>query len=158
MGQGYVPIPPPPPPPMATPKSWFSQNWKWFAPTVILVPVLLLVLLGGGIMFFVSGAMKSSEPYHYALAAAEHNPQIERELGSPVEPGWFLTGNISVAGSSGDADIVIPLKGKLRHGTLHVAAKKSNDIWTYQEMEVSIDGDPSPIPLLSSSGSPQDKD
>ena|ERR1700742_4479873 len=148
MSYGSVPVPPPPPAIVRQP-SWFSRNWKWFLPTVILGPLLLITLFIGGIFAFVSGLMKSSEPYHRALAAAENNPQVVRELGEPLEPGfWSLSGSINETNSTGDAEITIPLKGKLRQGKVHVVAKESGGVWTYQTMDISIDGDPAPIQLM----------
>ena len=145
MSYGYVPAPIPQ---MVPQKSWFSRNWKWFLPTIILGPLLLLALFIGGILSFVFGMMKSSEPYHYAVATAQNNPEVIRELGAPVEPGWFTSGNINVSGSSGAAAMAISLNGKLRHGSVLVIAKESDGNWTYQKLEVLVDGHDTPIQLL----------
>ncbi len=155
MSYGYAPAPIPQ---MVSPKSWFSRNWKWFLPTVILGPLLLFALFIGGILTFVFGMMKSSEPYQHAVAIAQNNPQVIRELGGPVEPGWFTKGNINVSANSGDADLAIPLNGKLHHGIVYVVAKKSDGIWTYQKLEVLIDGHESPVQLLPSMATPHNKD
>jgi hypothetical protein len=155
MSYGYVPAPIPQVVPQPT---WYSRNWKWFLPTVILGPLLLLALVVGGLMTFVFGLMKSSEPYQYAVAVAQKDPQVLRELGGPVEPGWFTTGNINVSGSSGEADIAIPLNGKLRRGELFVVAKKLAGVWSYQRLEVLVDRHERPIPLLPGRISPEKKD
>ena len=155
MSYGYAPTPIPQ---MVPQESWFSRNWKWFLPTVILGPLLLLALFIGGILTIVLGSMKSSEPYQHAVAAAQDNPEVIRELGGPVEPGWFIQGNINVSSSSGNAEMSIPLNGKLHHGVVHVVAKKSNGIWTYQKLEVLIDGHESPVQLLPSMATPDNKD
>src|SRR5258708_11554092 len=97
MSSGYLPAPPPA---MALPKNWFSRNWKWFIPTLILGLVLLLTLVVGGLLTFVFGLLKSSEPYQHAVAVASSNPDVVRELGTPIVPGWYLSGNINVSGSS----------------------------------------------------------
>ena len=68
MSYGYVPGPPLPPPTVQG-HNWFSRNWKWFIPTVILVPILAIALFVGGILSFVFGMIKSSEPYQHAVAA-----------------------------------------------------------------------------------------
>jgi len=157
MSYGYVPAPPPPPPAAQGP-SWFSRNWKWFIPTVIVVPVLLIALFIGGIVTLVFGMIKSSEPYQHALAAASQNARVTTELGEPVEPGWLASGNINESGAAGEANLAIPLNGKLRHGTVFVVARKSAGIWRYERLEVEIDGRPDRINLLPSPPQePEDK-
>jgi hypothetical protein len=44
--------------------------------------------------------------------------------------------------------MAIPLNGALRHGTVYVTAKKSNGVWSYQRLEVEIEGAPGHINLL----------
>jgi hypothetical protein len=155
MSYGYAPTPIPP---MVPQPSWFSQNWKWFLPTIILGPLLLLALFIGGILTFVFGMMKSSEPYHHAVATAQNNPEVLRELGDPVEPGWFTSGSINLSGSSGAADMAISLNGKLRHGSVHVIANESGGTWTYQKLEVFVDGHDTPIQLLPDPVLPENPD
>jgi hypothetical protein len=149
-------MPAPPPPPMALPKSWFSRNWKWFVPTLICGLVLLLALFVGGLLTFIFGVMKWSEPYQHAVAVASSNPDVARELGTPIVPGWFLSGNINVSGGSGDANLAIPLKGRIHRGTVYVVAKKTGGVWTYTILQALVDGHRVPIELLPTSP-PQDE-
>jgi hypothetical protein len=146
MNSGYIPAPPQHP--LALPKSWFARNWKWFVPTLILGLVLLLALFVGGLVTFVFGLLKSSEPYQHAVSVASSNPDVVRELGTPIAPGWYLSGNINVSGSSGDADLAIPLKGSLHRGTVYVLAKKTDGVWKYDKLEMLVEGHESPIELL----------
>jgi len=155
MNSGYIPAPPLPLPTL--PKSWFSRNWKWFIPTLILGLVLLLALFVGGLVTFVFGLLKSSEPYQHAVAVASSNPDVARELGTPIVPSWYLSGNINVSGSSGDADLAIPLKGSLHRGTVYVVAKKTDGIWKYSALKMLVEGRESPIELLPAPP-PQDED
>jgi hypothetical protein len=146
MSYGYVPAPLPPPP-MSQP-SWFSRNKKWFIPTVIVVPILLIALFVGGILALVFGMMKSSEPYKHALTVAQADARVTAQLGTPVMPGWYAGGNINYSGSSGSADLSIPLNGPQRHGTVYVVAKESAGVWSYQTLEVEIEGTSERINLL----------
>ncbi len=156
MNSGYIPAPPPPP--MALPKSWFARNWKWFVPTLILGLVLLLALFVGGLLTFVFGLLKSSEPYQHAVAVASSNPEVVRELGAPVVPGWYLTGSESESGSSGNADLAIPLKGKLHRGTVYVVAKKTKGVWSYDKLEMLVEGREIRVELLPApTPMPEDK-
>jgi Cytochrome oxidase complex assembly protein 1 len=138
MSYGYAPAPLTPPP--FPQRSWFSRNWKWFMPTVILGPILALVLLIGGLFALGLSAIKSSEPYQHAVTAATHDARVTGPMGAPVTPGWYFLGSINVSGSAGDADLTVPLNGTVRHGTVHVVARKSEGIWSYQTLEVQIDG------------------
>jgi hypothetical protein len=140
MSYGYVP-PPAPPPPGVPRETWFSRNWKWFLPTVIIVPILLIVLFVGGIALMVFGMIKSSEPYHHAVDVAGHDPRVVRKLGSPIVPTWFVGGSINQSGSSGEANLLIPIRGQLRNATLYVAARKSEGSWSYQKLGVLIEGE-----------------
>ncbi len=155
MNYGYVP--PPVPPPLAVPrKTWFSRNWKWFLPTVILVPILLIVLLVGGAVFAVFGMIKSSEPYHHAVEVASQDPRVVQKLGAPIVPAWYVGGSINQAGSSGYANLVIPIQGQLSGDTVFVLARKSEGTWRYQRIGVRIEGETTTINLLRISPAPVD--
>lgn len=146
MSYGYIPAPPPPA--LTLPKSWFSRNWKWFVPTLVLGLVLLLVLVVGSVISFVFGLLKSGEPYQHAVAVASSNPDVVRELGAPITPAWYLSGSESESGSSGDADLAIPLKGSLHRGTVYVHAKKADGVWSYDKLEMLVEGRDIRIELL----------
>jgi hypothetical protein len=157
MSYGYIQAPAPTP--MTLPKSWFSRNWKWFIPTAVLGLVLAVALAIGALLTFVIGLLKSSEPYQHAVAVASNNPEVVRELGGPVSSGWYVSGSVSVSGTSGEADLAIPLNGKVRHGTVYVVAKKTDGVWAYDKLQMLVDGDKSPIELLPTPlKPPQSKD
>jgi hypothetical protein len=139
---------------MTLPKSWFSRRWKWFIPTVVLGLVLVVAAAVGILLTFVFGLLKSSEPYQHAVAVASGNPEVVRELGAPIDPAWYVSGNIIVSGNSGDADLAIPLNGKFHHGTVYVVAKKTDGVWTYDKLQMLVDGQESPIKFLPVTGTP----
>lgn len=145
MSYGYVPAPLTPP--SAAQKSWFSRNWKWFLPVTIGVP-LLFALMIVGIISLAFGMMKSSEPYQHAVSAAGNDVKVRARLGVPVTPGWYASGSINLTNDSGNADLAIPLKGPQGDGTVYVTAKKSAGIWSYDHLEVEVNGVPDRINLL----------
>ena len=155
MSYGYIPGPPPPA--LTLPESWFSRNWKWFVPTLVLGLVLLIAVAVGALITFVFGLLKSSEPYQHAVAVASSNPAVVRELGTPIVPAWYVSGNINVSGSSGDADLAIPLKGSLHRGTVYVRAKKTEGVWSYDKLEMLVEGREVRVELLPAPP-PQDED
>lgn len=129
-------------PPYETPapprKNWFGRNWWWFLPTVIGVPVALIVGFIGGIFFLVNTMMTSSQAYIDAMTVARQSNIVQTTLGTPIEDGWFTTGNINTSGlganSTGHASLAIPISGPKGKGTLYLDATKSAGQWTIHEL------------------------
>ncbi|MCB1098016.1 MAG: hypothetical protein KDN22_20765 [Verrucomicrobiae bacterium] len=99
---------------------------------------------------FVFSMMKNSEPYKHALTQVQNDPQAVAFLGEPIEPGWLLTGKIDLSGSSGSADISIPVEGSKASGRLNVVASKSGGVWSYTVLRLTSDGLSQPLDLRSS--------
>ena len=127
------PTPPavPPPPPK---RGWWSRNWKWVVPVVILLPVLAC----GTCFTAVFGLMKSSEPYKTAVERAKNHPAVIAALGTPIKEGFMASGTVNTSGDSGNADLSIPISGPKGSGTIHVVGSKSGGKWSYSVMEVRI--------------------
>ena len=90
------------------------------------------------IVFAVFGMMKSSEPYKLALSKAQANAVVQQRLGTPIEPGLFVTGNINVSGSSGAADFSIPISGPQGKAAIYVDARRSQGQWTFSSLVVGF--------------------
>jgi Cytochrome oxidase complex assembly protein 1 len=136
-------------PPGTTPvvprKGWFARNWKWF------VPALLIIFLGlpVAILGSVFAAIRSSDAAKESLLRAQSNPLLIQELGTPIEEGWLVGGSINVSGTSGDADLAVPISGPKASGKIYVTAHKSAGVWSYSAMEAAIAGSNQKINLLS---------
>jgi hypothetical protein len=131
--------------PPAAPKGWFSRNWKWLVPTLLIVFfVLPLALLGS-----VFAAMKNSDAAKESLLRAQSNPLLVQKLGMPMEEGWLVSGSINVSTTSGDADLAVPISGPKAKGKIYVTAHKSAGVWSYSVMEAAIEGSDQRINLLS---------
>jgi hypothetical protein len=140
----------PAPPPARTP-GWWQRHWRWAIP---LLCVFCLGFFAGVLALFMSvlfGAMRSSDVYTTAMQRARDNPQVVAALGTPIEPAWYLTGSLETSGSSGNADLQIPISGPKGEGELTIAAKKSAGQWTYSTLIVEVDGQRTPIDLLPES-------
>ena len=139
---------------------WWKRNWKWFVP----VSLVCVLLLGGAviamIVTMVMSSVKSSVPYTRALAQAKADPTLIAEMGSPIEAGWFVRGTIETRNQSGYANLMIPIYGPNKSGTLHVIAQKSNLVvfgtqdWDILLLEAKIDGRSEPIAIDSQSNKP----
>jgi hypothetical protein len=101
----------------------------------------MLLLVGGFVFFIIAvvfGAMKSSDAYKMALAKAKADPRVVSALGSPIEDGFFATGKTNVSGTSGQADMTVPLSGPKGKGTLYFVASKFAGQWTFSKLMVEI--------------------
>ena len=128
--------------------TWLGRNWKWLLPAGILLLLLLLAIFVGGILFIVETSFRHSDCYVQALVRARADPQVVEKLGQPIEAGWTAAGSINISGSSGNADISIPISGPKGKGTLYVVAKKSAGRWEFQTLQVEINGEQERINLL----------
>jgi Cytochrome oxidase complex assembly protein 1 len=148
--------PPAPPPygprfpqgPGAAKPTWLSKNMGW----VVSVGCLSMILLGCLFIMSIFGvattAMKSSDAYAIAMSSAEHDPVVIAELGTPLKPGWFVSGSINVSGSTGHADLSIPVSGSVRSGKVVAVAEKIAGVWTFSKLNVTVDGRPGALDLL----------
>jgi hypothetical protein len=142
---------------MATPSSvgqsapsstWLARNWKWVLPAGILLALLLFSSFVGGILFIVESSFQHSEFYVQALARARADPRVVQKIGQPLEAGWLASGSVNTSGSSGEAEISIPMSGPNGKGTLYVVAKKSEGRWEFQTLQVEVTGQQERIDLL----------
>ena len=101
----------------------------------------ILVLAGSFvclILFIVFGAMKSSDAYQTALAKAKADPRVVNALGSPIKAGFFVSGSTNVSGSSGQADLTVPISGPNGKGTIYVVASKFAGEWAFSKLIVEV--------------------
>jgi hypothetical protein len=146
--------PMPPQAPGPRPKGFFERNWGWLVPLGCLGALLAFAVFIIAILGIVNVSMRSSDVYRDAMARASADPAVVRELGPPVEAGFLVSGSLNVSGSSGQADIAIPLVGSVREGTLYAVASKSAGRWTFSTLEVEVEGNPSRLPLLPPAPAP----
>jgi hypothetical protein len=140
----------PPALPKMRPPHWFDRNWKWFVP---LLGVIGLALMGGFVVFLF-GFMKSSGAYQGALSRVKSAPAVVAALGTPIKDGYFFTGNISVDGASGRAELAIPISAPKGTATVYVAASKSLGVWHYDHLIVQIDASGQRIDISETKAEP----
>ena len=123
--------------PLPREKSWIERNWKWAVPVTALV---LMAAFVWGILSLVMGMFRSSYPYQEALARARENPAVVGQIGEPIQPSAFVSGNINLSGSSGDADLKIPVSGPKGKGDIYVVALKRAGEWSFKQLVFVSDG------------------
>lgn len=101
-----------------------------------------MLLLVAGFVFFiltiVFGTIKSSDAYKTALTRAKADPRVMSALGSPITDGYFVMGKTNVSGTSGQADMTVPISGPKGKGTLYFVATKFAGQWTFSKLMVEI--------------------
>ncbi len=128
--------------------NWWGRNWKWFVPVGGLGA---LVLFTGAIALFaylVFGLMKSSDVYKMAIAKAKAHPSVQEAIGAPIEAGLLISGEISQGGSSGHADLSIPVSGPDGEATIYILADKSAGQWKFTTLVMEINETRERIDLL----------
>jgi hypothetical protein len=69
-------------------------------------------------------------------------------LGEPIELGFWISGSINISGPTGNADFSVPLSGPKGAGRLYIVGEKSAGKWSFDLLEVEIDGRDERIDLL----------
>lgn len=138
------PVPPTTPPPLVPQQpprgGWWSRNWKWFVPTGCLTFLALIALFIVCITLFVFGVLKSTDVYKTALARAKNDQRVVAALGTPIKEGLVPSGKTNVEGSSGEADLAIPISGPKGKATIYAVATKSGGEWNFSKLSVAIEG------------------
>lgn len=120
--------------------NWFSRNWKWLVPVGCLVPLMCCGVFGVGTYFAASKMIEGSPAFAEAFSRASQHPEVTAALGSPLTPGFGMSGEIKETNGSGRADFTVPLNGSKGSGSLHVVARRSAGRWTFQTIEVEAGG------------------
>lgn len=126
-----------------------DTSWKWAIPVGCLGLVTIVAGLVIGMIILLTGSMRSSWAYAEAVKMATRNPIVVQALGEPIEAAWRFSGSIDVSGPSGNAELAIPLEGPRGGGTLYVIAHKRAGEWSFELVEVEIDGREERVDLLS---------
>jgi hypothetical protein len=106
------------------------------------------------ILTVVFGAMKSSDAYKHAMAEVKAHPEVRQAIGSPAKAGLLISGNINISGSSGRANLSIPVSGPEGDATVYVVAEKVAGQWTFNTLVVSVKATGERINLLVDANDP----
>src|SRR5258708_39056225 len=104
MSVNYSPAPTPTAP--APAKSSGCLKWGLIGCGAV---VVLLVAFAAVIVLVVFGAIKRSDVYQEALRRVQNDPAVTAALGTPIEAGLYVTGNVSLNGTGGHANFDFPI-------------------------------------------------
>lgn len=111
----------------------------------------MVAILGGStfaLFRFVSGKLRESEPYQFAMAAAQSDPAVTAALGSPITASSFVTGSFNETDLGSSYQLAVPISGPKGKGTLHVVASRAGgDGWSYQTLHVLVASTKQRLPL-----------
>jgi hypothetical protein len=143
----------PPIAPYDTRHSWLKRNRAWTIPLGCLTLIVLLVAFGFVAMLIVETSFRHSEAYKQGVAKAVHDPRVIEQLGPPVRVGWLAAGQVRVNGSSGYADLRIPMAGSKESGNLYLRAVKTSGQWQFQRLQLFVPDCRNTVDLLESASS-----
>ena len=129
-------------------KSWLGRNMGCAIGLGCLAILAFICLMFLGVFAVAMTAMKASDVYSVAMHAATTDKTLISELGAPIKAGWFVSGSVNVAGSTGDANISIPVSGSFRAGHVNAVAKKAAGKWIFSVLNAEVEGRAAPIDLL----------
>ncbi len=84
--------------------------------------------------FAVESMIRQSTIYGMTLSEAGRFPCVSSRLGSPIKPGWMVSGNIQQSSVKGTAHLEIPVRGPKGEGSLVVSGEKKNGDWQINEL------------------------
>jgi hypothetical protein len=130
-------------------KSWLDRHPRWKIPAGFLTLILLIVVFGGIVMLIVMASFHGSDVYKQAVAKAAESPEVRAQIGEPIQPAWLIAGDLHVSGSSGNANLSIPISGPRNRGKIRAVAFKSGGVWRFTFLQVNVEGQAGCIDLLS---------
>jgi hypothetical protein len=132
-------------------KSWLARNWFWLLIALAVCGVAFVF----GIFSLIVGAIRGSDVAKEAFARAQSNAVVVQRLGTPISEGWLVLGSINVSGTSGNADLAVPLSGPKGKATVYVRARKAMGKWNYNFMQAAVEGSDERIDLLTGPEAPE---
>ena len=122
-----------------------QRNWARAGVAVFLA----FILFGAAVFYGVTALMKGTDAYKISMKQVKASPEVVAALGQPISAGWVVTGNTRLSGSSGTADLSIPISGPKGEGRVLSQATKVGGTWIIHLLVVRIDGVAKPIILIN---------
>ena len=130
-------------------KSWLEQHPQWKIPLGCLTLLFLIAVFGLLTMTIITTSFRSSDVYKQALVKAAESQQVRDLMGEPIRAAWLISGDLHVNGSTGNANLSIPISGPRGKGVIRAVAFKSEGVWRFTYLKVKVEGQDESIDLLS---------
>ncbi|MBN2580395.1 MAG: hypothetical protein JXB10_15535 [Pirellulales bacterium] len=121
-------------------RGWWSRNWKWFVPTLLLGCIIICCGVPAGIIGYVAMKMKGLEPYAVSLQKVLMDPQIKEAIGEPIELDSILpSGQYHEEGESGEAKYYWDVKGPKGKAKIEMQARKMGGKWALVVLTATLE-------------------
>ena len=124
-----------------------QRNWRWLAWSGCLLLAMVVAFVGTRVVR--TRSLKASGAYQTAIQWAVGSDQVSKAVGVPLFTGTFVSGTVHESGSSGDANLAIPVAGSKGAGTIYVTGSKKGGVWIFSKLELLMDETHETIDLLS---------
>jgi len=117
------------------PRGWFSRNWKWFVPVLILS---IIVAGGGGYAGWFFQRVLGHEAYKHVMSKIRENKDIIARLGEPIKT-IYLSPAPSIRKEERETDILWTIVGSAeKQAKVHVFQRLMNGKWETSIAEVTF--------------------
>ena len=130
-------------------RRWLDRHPMWKIPLGCLTLFLLLAVFFAVLFTVIMTSFRSSDVYKQAMARASASPEVRAEIGKPILAARLISGHLNVSGSTGSADLSIPISGPRGKGVIRAVASKSEGVWHFTVLQVNVEGHAESIDLLS---------
>lgn len=104
---------------------------KWTIASLVLVLVVFPLLI------LSIGSMLKGEAYQLSLTEIENSPEVVAFIGKPIEPGFFVMGEISHSGDGvGKAILSYSISGSKEGANVVLVADKKQGVWHIEKLIV----------------------
>ena len=120
--------------------SWWSRNWKWFVPVLILVILLITCFSCIGVGWRLLSRWDRLEPIPQAMQAINQDQQLIAALGQPIETGTLPSDmHFNYTNHTGTASATFPIVGPNDRATVQLDANYDGTQWTFDQLIITID-------------------
>ena len=110
-----------------------------------IITLLFLVIT----FFSIRWSVTSTEAYRDAMRRVRTSPEILEKLGAPVSPGWWISSSRHNEAAAGILEFSLSVSGPRGRGTVACRARLTYREWSFDLLEVKIDGKQEVINLRS---------
>ena len=120
-------------------QTWFQRHWKGLVVAIIGLIVVACIALVVSIVGLVMWSIRQSDVFRMAMTKARQNPAVVHSLGTPIDPGWVVSGSINLENDAGTANLAIPIHGPRQKAKMYLDARKRMGEWTFISLTVKTD-------------------
>jgi hypothetical protein len=122
--------------------AWRNKQWndvnhfkavqkKWSLASLSLFVVVL------PLFFILIFSMLKGEAYNQSLIKIKENAEVIALVGEPIEPDYFISGNINTSGPNGQAALKYSISGPNGSADVYLYATKHMESWNLDQLSVN---------------------